>query len=329
MTTSTESAQRRASDARGRIPDFFIVGHPKSGTTALYEMLRAHPRIHMPVKEPQFFAPEMLVRAPPAQGVLPRTLEDYMRLYDDAGEGQLIGEASPSYLRSLVSAELIAQANPTARVIAILREPASFLHSLHLQFVQAIIETEYDFATALALEEDRRSGRAIAAHSYWPHALLYSDHVRYVQQLRRFHDVLPPERVLVLIYDDFRADNEATVRRVLRFLDVDEHVEIEATEANPTVSARSPRLHELVHAVSVGRGPLSRTVKTAVKTLTPDGPRRRALRATREHLLYQEPPPPDPALMEQLRRRFKAEVVSVSEYLDRDLVSLWGYDRLT
>ena len=30
----------------------------------------------------------------------------------------------------------------------------------------------------------------------------------------------------------------------------------------------------------------------------------------------------------ELRRRFKDEVVALSEYLDRDLVSLWGYDKL-
>ena len=36
-----------------RVPDFFIVGHAKSGTTALYEMLRQHPQIFMPAsKEP-------------------------------------------------------------------------------------------------------------------------------------------------------------------------------------------------------------------------------------------------------------------------------------
>jgi hypothetical protein len=27
-----------------------------------------------------------------------------------------------------------------------------------------------------------------------------------------------------------------------------------------------------------------------------------------------------------LRRRFKGEVQALSEYLDRDLVTLWGYD---
>jgi hypothetical protein len=326
----TVSAERPAGEGapHARVPDFFIVGHPKSGTTALYEMLRAHPQIHMPLKEPQYFAPEMHVRAPPVAGTLPRTLEDYMALYSGAREGQLSGEASPSYLRSPVSAALIAQANPAARAIAILREPASFLRSLHLQFVQAIIETEYDFASALALEDARREGRALSAHSYWPHALLYSDHVRYVEQLRRFHAVLAPEQVLVLVYDDFRAENEATVRRVLRFLEVDDSVAIDATEANPTVRARSRRLHELAHTFSVGRGPLSRAVKTSVKALTPDTARRRALAATRQRLLYAQPKPTDEALMRELKRRFKGEVVAVSEYLNRDLVSLWGYDSI-
>jgi hypothetical protein len=310
------------------VPDFFIVGHPKSGTTALYEMLRAHPRIHMPVKEPQFFAPEMRVRAPPVAGTLPRTLEDYKALYAGAGEGQLIGEASPSYLRSPVAAGLIAEANPAARAIAIVREPAGFLRSLHLQFVQAIIETEHDFASALALEDARREGRAIAPHSYWPHALLYSEHVRYTEQLRRLHGALAPERVLVLVYDDFRADNQATVRRVLRFLELDEHVPIEAVEANPSVRARSRALHELTHTLAVGRGPLSRSLKAGVKALTPDGARRRALAATRRRLLYTEPEPPDEQLMAELRRRFKGEVIAASDYLGRDLVSLWRYDRL-
>jgi hypothetical protein len=32
--------------------------------------------------------------------------------------------------------------------------------------------------------------------------------------------------------------------------------------------------------------------------------------------------------MVELRRRFKPEVLALSEYLERDLVALWGYDRL-
>ena len=71
--------------------------------------------------------------------------------------------------------------------------------------------------------------------------LLYSERVRYVDQLRRYHEVFAPEQVLVLIYDDFRDDNESTVRTVLRFLEVDDSGPIELVRANPTVSVRSLR----------------------------------------------------------------------------------------
>ena len=32
--------------------------------------------------------------------------------------------------------------------------------------------------------------------------------------------------------------------------------------------------------------------------------------------------------MSDLRHRFRDEVLALSEYLDRDLVTLWGYDHL-
>ena len=319
-----------AGASRGRVPDFFIVGHPKSGTTALYEMLGRHPQIFMcQEKEPWYFSPELRLRAPPRKPfAIPETLEHYLSLFQAAGPDQRAGEASTTYLWSRAAAGLIAEVCPDARIIAILREPASFLHSLHLQFVEAYIETESDFRQALALEAARREGRHIARHSYWPQMLQYADHVRYVEQLRRYHAVFAPEQVLVLIYDDFRADNDTTVRRVLGFLGVDDTPLIELSEANPTVSPRSRRLHHLVHAVSVGRGPVSRAAKTGIQTLTPRRLRRDALHLIRRRVVYREPDPPDESLMLELRRRFKGEVVALSEYLDRDLLTLWGYDRL-
>src|ERR1700680_1492993 len=85
---------------RTRIPDFFIVGHHKSGTTALYEMLRRHPQIYMPdLKEPRYFASDLRPALDsPASGRIPRTLEDYLALFAHATVGQRVGEASPSYL---------------------------------------------------------------------------------------------------------------------------------------------------------------------------------------------------------------------------------------
>jgi len=311
------------------MPDFFLVGQPKSGTTALYEMLRRHPRIFMPEnKEPWFLAPELLDRAPPRPQGTPRTLSEYLALFSDADPGQLTGEATAMYLWSPTAAERIAQERPDARIIAILREPASLLRSLHLQWVKSYVETETDLRRALELEPARRQGREIPRYTYWPQGLLYSDHVRYVEQLRRYHRVFPPEQILTLIYDDFRADNESVVRRVLSFLDVDGNVQIEPLQANPTVAVRSGRLHELVHAVSVGRGPISRAIKEAIKAVTPRAARRDALHAVNSSVLYGGKPPDDDELMLELRRRYRSEVAALSEYIDRDLLALWGYDEL-
>ncbi|HEV7162131.1 MAG TPA: sulfotransferase [Solirubrobacteraceae bacterium] len=310
------------------MPDFFIVGHAKCGTTALYEMLRTHPQIYMPeLKEPAYFATDLRTRFQrPAAGPLPETPAEYLALFADAREDQLSGEASSLYLWSSAAAAGIAAVQPEARIIAILREPASFLRSLHLQLLQNHIESERSLRKAIALEELRRQGKRIPRRSVRPQALLYSERVRYVEQLRRYHDVFAPEQILVLIYEEFRRDNKATVRKVRRFLGVDDSLPVDVTDANPTVQMRSQQLDELVNAVSVGRGPLSRAAKTAVKTILPGELRARALRATQRRVLYGKPAPPDEALMSELRSRFKGEVEALGEYLDRDLVTLWGYD---
>jgi hypothetical protein len=279
-------------------------------------MLRRHPQIHMPLKEPRFFAPELRSRyrrLGPRR--LPETLDSYLALFAGARAEQLAGEASPQYLRSATAAARIAQAQPAARIIAILREPASFLRSFHLQAVHNNVETVTDFAKAIALEDDRRAGRRVPLLSQAPAALLYSDHVRYVEQLRRFHAAFAPEQVLVLIYDDFRADNEATVRRVLRFLELDDGMAIEPIQTERLSAVRSPFLYRAGIAASLAR---SRVFGGAPRPLP----------SLWQRLVFREPDPPDEAFTRALRVRFKPEVIAVSEYLGRDLVSEWGYDTL-
>jgi hypothetical protein len=334
MATPEQAAAERPLE--GRVPDFFIVGHAKCGTTALYEMLRRHPQVFMPdFKEPMYFARN------PAQakehgghrgfeqtGRRAETLADYLSLFQPAAPTQRVGEASTFYLWSHEAPARIARAQPQARIIAILREPASFLHSLHLQMLQNQAETETDLRRAMALEADRREGRNIPRHSYWPAALMYSDRVRYVEQLRRYREHFPAERMLVLIYDDFRADNELTLRRVLRFLEVDEDAPLDAVEANPSVGVRAVRLDTAVRQIREGASPGARALRGAVRGLTSRRLRTLVLYPLRRRIVYGDPPPPDERVMRELRRRFKGEVVALSEYLGRDLVSLWGYDRV-
>jgi hypothetical protein len=334
MSQPASSVPAEQPPAGGRVPDFFLVGHAKCGTTALWEMLRSHPQVFMPaVKEPQFFARNQEL-APPAEGKVfeqtgrgVETLAEYLSLFAPAGPGQRVGEASTFYLWSRRAPGAIAAMRPDARIVAILREPASFLYSLHLQMLQNGVEDERDLRRALELEQERRQGRRIPPRAFWPEALMYSERVRYAEQLRRYRDEFGPEQVLVLLYDEFRDENAATLRRVLRFLDVDEQVRLAPVSANPTVGVRSLRAAGMMREVRAGRGSGARAVRAAVRAMTTSGMRARALYPLRRRLLFAAPPASDPGLMEELRERFRGEVEAAGELLGRDLVTLWGYDR--
>jgi Sulfotransferase family len=319
-----------------RVPDFFIVGHQKCGTTALYEMLRGHPGIFMPtLKEPRFFATDLRSRLRPRSGagadnLLPQTLEAYLALFADARADQLAGDASPQYLRSRAAAGAIAGVAPEARIIAILREPASFVRSFHQQWLHANQETETDLRAAIGLEAARREGRKIPRSCHQPSELAYCEHVRYVEQLRRFEGAFERERMLVLIYDDFRRDNLASASEILRFLGLDDSIPLTAVETKPLRRVRSPMLHRLTFAARRARRHPSTAGRTGalLGSLSSLPVRSSTLRRISRRLTYSEPAAPDADFALELRRRFKPEVVALSDYLGRDLVSLWGYDSI-
>ena len=103
-----------------QVPDFYIVGHAKCGTTALFEMLRQHPQIYMPQyeygagKEPWYFSREnpqpqtTPERSVSFTGRRTMSLNEYLELFSNAKEGQRVGEASTSYLWSPTAAARIA-----------------------------------------------------------------------------------------------------------------------------------------------------------------------------------------------------------------------------
>jgi hypothetical protein len=108
-----------------RKPDFFIVGAPKSGTTAMYFYLKQHPEIFMPERKElhffgsDFFAPHFV-----------RDLKEYLKFFEGADNKKRIGEASVWYLYSKRAAFEIKEFNPDADIIIMLRNPVDMMYSL-------------------------------------------------------------------------------------------------------------------------------------------------------------------------------------------------------
>ncbi len=102
---------------------------------------------------------------------------------------------------------------------------------------------------------------------------------------------------------------------------------IELLEANPTVRC-APSAPTSSSTLSPRAGGRSRAAQAGVKAVTPRSLRHDALRVTRTASSTVQPARPEEDFKLELRRRFSPEVVTLSEYLGRDLVSLWGYDAL-
>jgi hypothetical protein len=139
--------------------DFFIVGEPKSGTSALVNFLSQHPDIYMGASESHYFCTDLHKEEDGFRkaGQKPffdiRTLKSYQRLFENGNVDQVWGEKSVHYLVSTVAAENIYRYNPKAKIVILLREPMSFLQSFHLAHLLSGTETEKSFNKALKLEK--------------------------------------------------------------------------------------------------------------------------------------------------------------------------------
>lgn len=227
--------------AKGRLPDFFIVGAPKCGTTAMYDYLRQHPQVFMPFhKEPLFFGADLTRR----YGHMSES--EYRSLFTGADPGQRVGEASAWYLYSTSAAREIKSACPSAAIIIMLRNPVDVMHAQHSQLLYSHQESITDFEEALAAEADRAEGRCLPPGPIRRENLLYRRMVGFAEQVERYLDTFGRAAVHTIIFDDLMADTAAEYRRVLEFLHVDPDAAVDLRPSNENKRARWSWLQRIV-----------------------------------------------------------------------------------
>jgi Sulfotransferase family len=297
-----------------RLPDFFIVGAPKCGTTAMYEYLRQHPQIFMPFhKEPLFFGADLHHR----YGRL--TPDEYAALFRPARADQRVGEASAWYLYSTTAAREIREASPEAQIIVMLRDPVDVMYAQHSQLLFNQQEVIEDFGEALDAEEDRVAGRRLPSGPVRPENLFYRRMARFSEQLGRYFEVFGRERVHVIVFDDLVADTPGVYRVLLRFLGVDDGFQARFEPSNENKRVRSRALQRLAYDPPVLRrfAPLLRRLP-AMHALRNRLFAANSVRAARR--------PMDPGLRAELTREFAPEVQRLSALIGRDL-SAWSATR--
>jgi Sulfotransferase family len=195
----------------GSLPNLFIVGVPKAGTTSLHHYLAGHPDVFMTrVKELYHFSTDL--RVPPFSDA------GYLDQFGPGAGCRWLGESTPLYLVSEDAAGRIARFNPMARIIMLLREPIEMMHALHGQHLADCVPCERDFETELRSQEAaRRRGdsKVVPGFLRMPRLLEVAD---YTSQIRRFQDHFPTSQIRVILFDDFIKDPQVVHAELLRWL---------------------------------------------------------------------------------------------------------------
>ena len=235
-----------------RLPDFFLVGAAKSGTTALAARLDEHPEVFVcKPKEPNYFAfspdkkPQCLGPADPVRlydKLLKHsvtTRSDYVALFAEATTQQRIGDASVRYLYSPDAASRIAADCPAAKIIALLRDPVERMHSHFHMNVQNGLEP-LTFHKAVEAEPERTAGG-------WGWDWHYGAVGRYGEQLARYFEQFGRDQLLVLFHAELRDAPTRLWQRVCSFLEIDASFEPDLTQqAFVGKAPKSRRLMELI-----------------------------------------------------------------------------------
>ena len=293
----------------GRKPDFFIVGAPKCGTTALHLYLRQHPDVFMPAeKDHNHFATDLVPATDPY-----RDRDHYLGLFAGARDEKRVGETSVFHLYSLEAARNIHAFDAAAKIVVMLRDPVSWLASYHSQMVYNGDEDVAGLEDALAAEAGRRRGEGVPANLRFAERLLYRDVVRFPEQVARYFECFGREAVHVVLQDDFAKDSGGVFRQTLEFLEVDPDFEPEFAIANPNKVVRSAWLNNFL------RRPPS-WAATPVTTLLPRALRRNLrVRVQRANAAVRARASLDPAFRRRLAQELRPDVERLAELIGRDL----------
>ena len=199
-------------------PNFFIVGAPKCGTTALSEYLRTHPNVFFsPDKEPNYLCTDMDDRLRLAHSV-----DEYLKAcFMGANEQHLaVGEGSVSYLSSPTALKNIKEFAPHARIIVMLRRPVEMAYALHSEFLGSLLDDVPEFERAWKLQGERKNGKYIPRTCSMPRVLQYRDMCLLGEQLEYLYSIFSREQVLPILFDDFKSNTPAIYRKVIEFLEL-------------------------------------------------------------------------------------------------------------
>lgn len=308
------------------LPNLFVLGAARCGTTTLHNYLSDMPEICMSdPKEPSFFECESFF----FECEYEKGLEYYRKTYFSRWcNEKIIGESCPRNLYLPYVPERIHRTNPKAKLVVILRNPIDRAFS-HWQQWYSIGWEKLRFHEAIMADYERiKNGSRMETHAERVrycnslYAALhtenkiarkdlyrtYLDSGYYYEQLKRYTNLFPLSNLRVILFDDLIKKLDEVISTLRSFLELEPHnyKTSRAVHENPGIT----RLHQKILDLTANlrHGPLiptgfKRYVEKIIKRIEPKNKI-------------------DPETRKWLYKHYCKHNSALAEFLNRDL-SYW------
>jgi len=194
----------------GEIPNLFVVGAPKVGTTSLYSYLCLFQDVYMSkVKEPNHFSIEIVPDNFYSRPI--RNRDDYLRLFAKGRDFRYRGEASPTYLLDPNAPELIKTVSPAAKIVITIRDPVDLAFSFYFMLARkGVLSNSFSDAVVERLERQPLD---------WSRHQLRVEFGFYADSIRRYFEAFGRESVLVIVFEQMTKDPLIAINQLATFLD--------------------------------------------------------------------------------------------------------------
>ncbi|MFC1524248.1 glycosyltransferase [Thermodesulfobacteriota bacterium] len=192
--------------------NLFIVGYPKCGTTALENLLRNHSLVKGGKQKEIYVLLERPAKWVGDSNCIIKTEEQIVNKYREIyrqhenSEKKYLIDASPDYIYFPEIAQLIKNISPDAKVVICLREPLSYLISLHEQWRRLGM---YGGVIRLKGDDIPRSG------------ILYEQRINFYVQVKAYFDIFDRSNIEVVIFEEFKKNNTETLNHLWNFLELE------------------------------------------------------------------------------------------------------------
>jgi hypothetical protein len=213
----------------GSLPDFYIIGAAKSGTSSLYTSLTQHPGIINRVEKEIHFFDYPQKRNQGIAYYKANFLSQNQKKYisKKLGYNVIEGDATP-FMSHLWIPKWLFEINPNAKLIAILRNPIDRAFSGYHHNKRCGREP-LSFEEAIASEPDRikeefekiKTDPQASSYNYSSFSYLGRGH--YYEQLIRWLKFFPQDKLCVINFENFVSDPAKICSQLFNFLNLPDY----------------------------------------------------------------------------------------------------------